>query len=186
MAKIAVRTEGGQMCALRLPSARAEAHCSAPMNLLARFLAFSGDFEKTVADDHWSRLEPYFTEDVVYETYGDFGRRTEGRRAVFARLRKDLDAFDRRCQSRRVVTTSGPEVDDNRVLRSWVCTFHLDGAADLMIEGSERVTYDGGRIVMLEEELSEASERRLLAWIQLNPQTFAQVAEAMEELGDGD
>lgn len=146
------------------------------MKLVDRFLAYAADFEKTVSDDRWSRLEPHFTEDAVYETYGEMGRRTEGRAAIFKRLRQELDAFDRRCNSRRIVTTSGPVEDDGRVLRSWVCTFHLDGAADLMIEGSERITYRGERIAMLEEELSEASERRLLTWVQLNPQVFSSSA----------
>ncbi|HEY2775056.1 MAG TPA: nuclear transport factor 2 family protein [Candidatus Binatia bacterium] len=143
------------------------------MDLLTTFAAYEADFEKTVGDDRWTRLEPYFAEDAVYQTYGSTGRRTKGRAAIFRRLRRELDAFDRRCQSRRVRTTQGPEVDGNRVLRSWVVTFHIDGAADLMIEGSERITFEDGRIVMLEEEPSELAERHLLAWIKLNPHVFA-------------
>ncbi|MFN2425458.1 MAG: hypothetical protein ABR587_03315 [Candidatus Binatia bacterium] len=143
------------------------------MNLIERFLAYEADFEKTVADDRWSRLEPYFTEDAVYETYGSTGRRTQGRDKIFARLRRELDAFDRRCKWRRVTTVGALEVDENRVLRNWVVTFHIDGAADLMIEGSERVTFSGNRIAVLEEEPSETAERHLLAWMKLNPQVFA-------------
>jgi hypothetical protein len=142
------------------------------MSVLELFLAYEADFEKTIADDRWSRLERYFTENAVYQTYGKHGRRTRGRAAIFERLRRELDALDRRCKWRRVVTTSGPEVDENRVLRNWVVTFHIDGAADLMIEGSERVTYDGDRISVLEEEPSETAERHLLAWMKLNPHIF--------------
>jgi len=53
-----------------------------------------------------------------------------------------------------------------------VVTFHIDGAADLMIEGSERITFEDGRIVLLEEEPSETAERHLLAWMKMNPQVF--------------
>jgi hypothetical protein len=143
------------------------------MDLREVFQAYSADFEKTVADDRWARLERYFTEDAVYETYGNYGRRTEGRSAVFDRLRRDLDMLDRRCKWRRVTTIGGIQVDENRVLRNWVATFHIDGSTDLMIEGSERITFDGDRIVMLEEEPSENAERHLLAWMKLNPHVFA-------------
>lgn len=148
------------------------------MKLLELFHAYEADFAKTVIDDRWSRLERYFCEDAVYQTYGDTGRRTEGREAIFRRFQRELDAFDRRCKWRRAVTTSGPEVDDNRVLRNWVVTFHVDGAADLMLEGSERITYDGDRIAMLEEEPSEMADRHLLAWIQLNHHVFGAPSEA--------
>jgi hypothetical protein len=142
------------------------------MDLREVFQAYESDFEKTVADDRWARLERYFTEDAVYQTYGNLGRRTEGRSAVFERLRRDLDMLDRRCKWRRVTTIGGIQVDENRVLRNWVATFHIDGSTDLMIEGSERITFAGDRIVKLEEEPSENAERHLLAWMKLNPQVF--------------
>jgi hypothetical protein len=142
------------------------------MKLLELFQVYEADFEKTVEDDRWSRLERYFAEDAVYQTYGATGQRTQGREAIFERLRGELDAFDRRCQWRRLATTSGPEIDGNRVLRNWVVTYHLDGAADLMVEGSERITFEGDRIVMLEEEPSELGERHLEAWMKLNPHVF--------------
>jgi hypothetical protein len=151
------------------------------MDLREVFHAYSADFEKTVADDRWARLERYFTEDAVYETYGNFGRRTEGRSAVFERLRSDLEMLDRRCKWRRVTTIGGIQVDENRVLRNWVATFHIDGSTDLMIEGSERITFDGDRIVMLEEEPSENAERHLLAWMKLNPHVFAKTPDLVAD-----
>ena len=147
--------------------------------LLDVFKAYEADFEKTYADDKWSRLDRYFTENAIYQTYGAAGRRTKGREKVFRRLQRELDALPRRCKWRRVVTTSGPEVDENRVLRSWVATFHIDGAADLMIEGSERITFDGDRIAMLEEEPSETAERHLMAWMKLNRQVFGKKEESV-------
>jgi len=105
------------------------------------------------------------------------GRRTLGRDAIFRRLRRELDALDRRCKWRRVTTVGGLEVDGNRVLRNWVVTFHIDGATDLMIEGSERITFEGERIAVLEEEPSESAERHLLAWMKFNPQVFSRATE---------
>ena len=147
------------------------------MDLREVFHAYEADFEKTVADDRWSRLERDFSENAVYQTYGNLGRRTEGRRNVFDRLRRDLDTLDRRCKWRRVTTIGSIQVDENRVLRNWVATFHVDGSTDLMIEGSERITFVGDRIVKLEEEPSENAERHLLAWMKLNPHVFANTLE---------
>jgi hypothetical protein len=149
------------------------------MDLLELFKAYEADFEKTYADDRWTRLERYFTEDAVYQTYGHAGHRAEGRDEVFRRLRMELDALPRRCTWRRIATTNGPEVDENRVLRSWVITLHIDGAADLMIEGSERITFEGNRIAMLEEEPSETAERHLIAWMKLNRHVFLKQHESV-------
>ena len=140
--------------------------------LLDVFHAYEADLEKTIVDDRWSRLEHYFKEDAVYETYGSMAERTKGRDAIFRRLSRQFDAFDRRCQWRRITNTNGPEVDGNRVLRSWLVTFHIDGAADLMIEGSERITFEGDQIALLEQEPSDTAERHLMAWMELNPQAF--------------
>lgn len=147
------------------------------MDLLAIFEAYEADYEKTVADDRWSRLERYFTDDVVYETYGPLGERTEGREAVFERMRRELDALDRRCKWRRVTTIGGISVDGNRVLRNWVATYHIDGSTDLMIEGSERITFEGDCIAMLEEEPSEMAARHLLTWMDLNSHVFTTAPE---------
>jgi hypothetical protein len=46
-----------------------------------------------------------------------------------------------------------------------------------MIEGSERITYEGDRIVMLEEEPSETAERHLLMWMKMNPHVFGSAPE---------
>ena len=37
------------------------------MDILQQFLAYAGDFEKTLADDDWSRLHKYFCDDAVYD-----------------------------------------------------------------------------------------------------------------------
>lgn len=142
------------------------------MDVLQLFREYEADFEKTVADDRWSRLERYFAADAVYETYGDAGRRTAGREAIFRRMKRELDAFDRRCKWRRISNVGKIEIDGNRLLRNWVVTFHIDGSADLLIEGSERITFEDGCIVLLEEEPSETAERHLIAWMKMNPHVF--------------
>jgi hypothetical protein len=83
------------------------------MSLVARFEAYAADFEVTYADDDWSRLEPYFTEDAVYSTPAN-GVRISGRTSVLAVLKAAVSGFDRRCDSRRLWTTVGPREETVR------------------------------------------------------------------------
>ena len=49
------------------------------MTIVERFLAYATDFEKTLADDDWSRLRQYFSEDAVYRVESDlFGCELSG------------------------------------------------------------------------------------------------------------
>jgi hypothetical protein len=118
------------------------------MDPLARFNAYTHDFEKTYVDDDWGRLEAHFTEDAVYEVVGfpAFGGKAEGRDAVFVQLKGSLDRFDRRCASRRLRLLRPPEVDANTVTVHWAAVYTVPGAPDLRIEGTETVSYAGDRI----------------------------------------
>ena len=118
------------------------------MDPLARFNAYTHDFEKTYVDDDWERLEAHFTEDAVYEVVGlpAFGGKAEGRDAVFAQLKSSLDGFDRRCASRRLRLLRPPEIDANTVTVHWAAVYTVPGAPDLRIEGTETASYASDRI----------------------------------------
>jgi hypothetical protein len=134
-------------------------------DLLERFAAQGRDFERTFLDDDWARLEPYFTADATYETLGPGGARFVGRSELLGALRRAVKNFDRRCSSRKLVTTSGPSQTGADVTREWACTFTLQGAPDLRIEGSERAVYRGDLIELLQEHLSPESRERLTSWV---------------------
>src|SRR6185295_19406317 len=74
------------------------------MKLVDRYQAYAADFERTYADDDWSRLEQYFTEDATYSTPAN-GMSVSGRDTVLAVLRGSVTGFDRRCDSRTLATT---------------------------------------------------------------------------------
>jgi hypothetical protein len=134
-------------------------------DLLERFAAQGRDFERTFVDDDWARLEQYFTADAVYETLGPGGERFVGRSELLGALRRSVTNFDRRCQSRELVTTRGPTRAGADVTREWACTFTLEGAADLRIEGSERAVYRGDLIELLQERLTPESREMLNSWV---------------------
>jgi hypothetical protein len=131
------------------------------MTLVARFEAYAADFERTYADDDWSRLEQYFTEDATYSTPAN-GARVPGRQNLLTVLRAAVSGFDRCCDSRRLVTTQGPREEADQVSREWEATFTVAGAPDLRIAGSERAVFRGDRIVLLEVVLTPETLARLM------------------------
>ena len=131
------------------------------MSLVERYRAYAADFERTFADDDWSRLEQYFTEDATYSTPAN-GLRVSGREAVLAVLRTAVSKFDRRCDTRSLHTTAGPHEAGNEVLREWAATFTLEGAPALRIGGSERAVFRGHRIELLEVTLTQEALARLM------------------------
>lgn len=136
------------------------------MNLIERFQAYADDFELTFVDDDWTRFERYFTEGAVYLTQGPHGARAEGRHALLEALRRAVLNFDRRCDSRTLETTRGPEQIANQVHREWAYTFTRAAAPDLRISGSERALYEGDRICLLEERLTDESNLLFAQWLR--------------------
>ena len=58
------------------------------MSIVERFMAYAADFEKTLADDSWSRLPQYFSEDAVYRVEADlFGCELTGHDAIFTGMK---------------------------------------------------------------------------------------------------
>jgi hypothetical protein len=133
------------------------------MSLVDRFQAYADDFERTFADDDWSRLEQYFTEDAAYSTTAN-GLRVDGRPTVLAVLQASVSSFDRRCSTRTLRTTKGPYERSNEVHREWVATYTLDGAPDIQISGSERAVYHGDRIHLLEVTMTPETLSRLMSY----------------------
>jgi hypothetical protein len=134
-------------------------------DLIERFEAYAADFERTFLDDDWTRLEQYFTEDATYSTPAN-GLRASGRQTVLGILRAAVSGFDRRCDSRSLVTTQGPHVAGDEVRREWSGDFTLAGAPGLRIEGSERAVFRGDRILLLEVSLTQDTLSRLVRWAQ--------------------
>ncbi len=119
------------------------------MTLVDRFNEYAADFELTFVDDDWQRLAQYFTEDTAYSTPAN-GMLVPGREKAFATLRAAVSGFDRRCDSRRLMTTAGPTQEGDEVSREWIAHFTLGGAPDLEIDGSERARFRGDQSALLE------------------------------------
>ena len=130
------------------------------MSIRDRFLAYSDAFEKSLADDDWSRVEPYFTEDAVYE--GE--PRAAGRAAVIAKFRDSVEGFDRRMDSRRP-TFQPPTVDGDTLTMRWSVTYTKAGLPDVVISGVQTVVFAGDRIARLSDRLDPGRQEALERWM---------------------
>ena len=137
------------------------------MNPTERFLAYAAAFEQTYADDDWSRIEPFFTEDAVYTVSlgPPLGGCWEGRVAVIDHLREGVEGLDRRFDTRRVEIVGAPSAGDNFVFFEWQGTYSKAGCPDLVFGGTERASFEGDRIRLLEDEMAEGSDTTIQEWV---------------------
>jgi hypothetical protein len=132
-----------------------------------RFLEYAAAFEQTFADDDWARLEPYFAEDAVYVVTGEepLGGRWEGRKPLLDHLRKIVNELDRKFHERRVELLGTPTVGENSFEMNWRGTYTKAGCPDLVFEGTERATFEGDRIQLLEDLIEDGADRRVQEYL---------------------
>lgn len=137
------------------------------MSNAERFAAYAAAFEETYADDDWSRLRQYFTDDAVYETVGDDGTHTtfEGLERVLDGLRNAVNTFDRRFKTRKVDLLGELEERDGSVYLDWAGTYTTRDAPPLRMSGAEQAVYEGDRIRHLKDTFDAGTTEALGAWM---------------------
>ena len=131
------------------------------MELTQRYMTYVVDFERTLKDDDWQRLEQYFTEDSVYEGAPEDAR---GRDAVLAKLKGGVDGFDRRMDS-RTPDFQEPTVEGDTLTMKWKVTYTKKGRPDLVISGTEIAVFRGDRIASLRDDLDPAAQQGMEKWM---------------------
>jgi hypothetical protein len=136
------------------------------MSLIPRFGAYAAAFEKAYAADEWSVVEPFFSEDAVYDAGlpGLLGGRVEGRAAVLAFFRDVLNRFDRRFASRRVELLEGPRESGDSVWIKGRALYTAQGAPDLAFDLEETAHFAGDRIRLLADVYAPAEQEKLVAY----------------------
>ena len=137
------------------------------MSIIERFLAYAAEFEKTLEDDDWSRLAPYFSEDATYRVEADlFGCDLSGRDAIFAGMKKSLDGFDRHFDEREIALTEGPDVDGEEMRVAWTVTYHKAAMPDFVLRGSSLARIRDGEIVLLVDSYDERVTAEVAEWMR--------------------
>jgi ketosteroid isomerase-like protein len=138
-----------------------EASRGVEMSIADRYRAYAEAFEQSYDDDDWSRIEPYFTEDAVYEGQPEDAR---GRDAVLAKLKGGVDAFDRRMDS-RTPDFQAPSVEEDTLTMKWRVTYTKAGCPDLVISGVETAVFEGDRIRLLRDDFDPEAEKAMGEWM---------------------
>ena len=138
------------------------------MGIVERFGAYAEAFEQAYASDDWSVLEQYFTEDAVYNFIAapPLGGRHEGRATILRDFQSAVNGFDRCFASRRIELIEGPLEKDGDVWMKWAAIYTLDGAPECRMEGEERAVFEGDRISLLEDSVTDAEGQRLGAYME--------------------
>lgn len=143
------------------------------MSTMETFLAYANDFEKTYKDDDWTRLRKYFADDAVYEVKAQsFGCRLQGPDAIFQGIKKSLDGFDRRFESRALQITSAPEVDGDEIRIGWEVSYTLRDLPPYLLSGRSMARLQEGKIVYLSDAYEPSVEAAAQAWQQANGVSF--------------
>jgi ketosteroid isomerase-like protein len=137
------------------------------MSRIARFAEYAAAFEKAFESDDWSILEPFFTDDAVYESGlpEPLGARSEGRQAVFDYFKDILDRFDRRFEERELKLLEGPREEGDAVWIRGSATYRAAGIPDFVLELEETAHFDGDRIRLLEDRYESQTSDDLMAWL---------------------
>jgi len=131
------------------------------MSILDRYQAYADAFEVSYEDDDWSHIEPYFTEDAVYDGEPEDA---QGREAVLAKLKQSVDAFDRKMDSRAIAFETST-VDGNSIRTRWSGTYTKSGVPDLVISGVEIAIFEGDQIARLSGEFDPKAQKAMGEWM---------------------
>jgi hypothetical protein len=145
------------------------------MGTIEQFQRYAAAFEEFFRGEDPSVLEPFFTEDAVYEILGGppFGGKYEGRDAVLDYLKRSTDGFDRRFATRQLEILEGPELRDDAVWLRWRVTYRSPGLAELTLDGEETVVFEGDRIRRLEDVFPLETSSITEAWFAAHGEELA-------------
>ncbi len=137
------------------------------MSNIPRFAAYAAAFEKGFENDDWAAVEPFFTDDAVYDVGLEppMGGRFEGREAILAYFKRILDAFDRRFASRELKLLEGPSEREDTVWLRGAATYKAPGVPDFVLELEESATFEGDRIRLLEDRYEPAMVEKIGAYV---------------------
>lgn len=135
------------------------------------FMDYAAAFEQTYADDDWSRLTQFFSEDASYQVRGGpLACEMSGRDAIFVGLKKSIDGLDRRCSERQIELTDGPNVvetdDGHEVSIGWIVTYQYRDAPKMVLPGRSVFTIADGVIVVMRDEYDDKEMEDVGTWMQ--------------------
>jgi hypothetical protein len=141
------------------------------MSCIALFVKYAAAFEDAYESDDWSVVEPFFTEDAVYEC-GDLpfglGGSHEGRAAILAHFKRATSGFDRRFATRTIALVEGPREDGDSVWLRGSALYTAPGVPDFSFELEETTTFRGDLICRLEDRYDDATVKAAVEYADMH------------------
>ncbi len=153
-------------------------------DLTERYAAYVAAFELAFHDDDWTRIESFFTRDVVIRIHTEpFAGGCKGIDGVADYFRAVLDNFDRRFDERAIMGQPQIEQAGNRVRARWRTCYRLAGAPDLAMSGVEVATFRGPHIARLDSRFDEGVAERMVNWLgRYSDRLHPSVGDAVQSL----
>jgi len=131
------------------------------------FMQYAAAFEETFKDDDWSRLRQYFTPDAVYTIEAEtFPATLHGPDAIFAGMKKSLDGFDRRFDSRTIAIVDPPVFEGDTMRVGWEVTYGKSGTEPFVLPGRTTAQFRDGKIAKLTDHYDASVGPAAAAWIR--------------------
>lgn len=132
-------------------------------------MAYAADFELSYTDDDWTRVRNHFAEDVVYEVKAEsFGCKLVGREAIVAGLKKSLDGFDRRFDTREIELVGEPKIDGEVLSAAWKVHYAKAGYDPFTLRGSSTARCVDGKVLHLMDVYELSAENEFAEWRRSN------------------
>ena len=92
---------------------------------------------------------------------------------MLAHLKRSVDGFDRRFETRELEILEGPEQQGSSVWLRWRGSYRSPGLPELVIDGEETAVFENGRIRRLEDRFPLEASSILEAWLETNGSRLA-------------
>lgn len=124
-------------------------------------IAYLSAFEVAYDTDDWSCLDPYFTEDAVYEVRGiaPFGGKWQSLTAIKSQFKNIVDAFDRRFVKRVPEAAGRPTQRGDTIHFGWRARYLLTDGSEFVLAGRSAARFRNGKISELIDEITDADSR---------------------------
>jgi len=128
---------------------------------LPAFGNYAADFEQTLRDDNWDRLEQYFAAEASYLP-GD-GTEAKGRPAAMQALKDSVAALEKKSDSRELI--GEPEISEagDTITLNYTLKYTKSGLPDLNLIGCETIDFADGLITRMEDVFEQPAQMQ--SWL---------------------
>jgi len=123
---------------------------------LPSFGNYAADFEQSLRDDDWTRLEQYFAADSSYLP-GD-GTEAVGRAAAMQAMQDSVNALERKSDSRELIGEPDISESGDTITLNFELKYTKSGLPDLNLKGCETIEYADGLIKRMEDVFENQAE----------------------------